>query len=423
MLDSHFVRENFDLVKKNLEKRQDAKVIANLKTWLEKDKEWRTYHNEVNRLRAERNKMTGQISIAKAQKKPVVDLMIQAKKIPIELAEKEKKSKELELIARKQLMILPNLLLDDVPFGKSGEDNKVIKTWGEIAKCNFAVEHHGQLAVKRNWADFERAVKTSGMGFYTLKGDLALLNLAIVNFAISLLEKKGFQLIIPPGMIKREAYEGVTDLNDFEKVMYKIEGEDLYPIATAEHALVSMHYGESFEEKDLPIKYQGYSMNYRKEIGAHGLDERGLFRLHQFDKVEQIIFCKPEESQEWHEKLLANAEEFVQAMALPYRIVNICTGDIGIVAAKKYDIEVWSPRENKYFETHSISNCSSYQCVRSNIRLKKKDGSKDHPHSLNATMVAVPRMLRAILENHQTSDGKVLIPKALQPFMNGRKEI
>lgn len=423
MIDPKVIRENYSEVKANLSKRQQPEIIKKIDKWVEQDKVWRKLKQEVDELRQERNKITEEIKIAKANKKDTTKLMDKAKKIPQELKEKEEKTKKLEEENKSILMTIPNLLDESVPYGKGEEGNKEIKKWGKIDKKDFEIKHHGQLAETLKIADFKYSVKIAGEGFYAIKGDLALLNMAIVQYAIEKLTKKGFSLVIPPYMMNKNAYEGVTDLSDFENVMYKIEGEDHYLIATAEHPLTAMLMNEIIDEKELPILQAGYTMNFRKEIGKHGLDERGLFRLHQFDKVEQIIFCKPEDSAKWHEELLKNAEELVKDLEIPYRVLLICTGDIGTVASKKYDIEVWSPREGKYFETHSISNCSTYQATRLNIKYKKQNGEKEYLHTLNATEVAVPRILRAIIENHQNKDGTIKIPKALHPYMIGKKEI
>ena len=410
------------MVRKNLEMRRDPVIIQRFDSWLSSDKEWRELKQKTDDLRSKRNTITESIKQAKMKGEDTTSLMSEAKVLPDEIKSSEAKLKELEVSNKALLMTIPNILQEDVPYGKDGDENVVVRTWGEaVKKANLI--HHGELASKLNVAEFDRAVKISGEGFYALKGDLALLNMAIVNYAIESLSKKGFSLVIPPAMMNRKSYEGVTDLNDFESVMYKIEGEDHYMIATAEHPLTSMLMDEIIDEKELPIVQVGYSTNFRKEIGKHGLDERGLFRLHQFDKVEQIVFCTPQESNAWHEKLVANAEELCRDFEIPHRVVLICTGDIGTVAAKKYDIECWSPREGKYFETHSLSNCTTYQATRLNIKYRKSQSEKEFVHTLNATEVAIPRMLRAILENHQTSDGKVLIPKALLPYMIGRKEI
>jgi len=423
MLDPKVVRENYSAVRANLEKRRQPEVLDKLDKWAAQDKEWRTLKAEVDDLRAQRNKITEEIKVAKAKGKDIKVLLEKAKNLPDDTKKKEARAKELEIENKEILMRIPNTLAEDVPYGASGEQNVVVRKWGKAEKKDFEAIHHGQLVSQLGVADFERAVKISGEGFYALKGDLALLNMAIVNYAVDLLNKKGFKLVIPPYMMTRKAYEGVTDLGDFESVMYKVDGEDHYMIATAEHPLTSMYMDEAIDEKELPLLFAGYSMNFRKEIGKHGLDERGLFRLHQFDKVEQIVICKPEDSQKWHEEMVKNAETLCKDFEIPYQLVLICTGDIGTVAAKKYDIESWSTREGKYFETHSLSNCTTYQAVGLNTKYKKPDGTKEYVHTLNATEVAVPRMLRAIIENHQTKEGTIKIPKALQAYMSGKKEI
>jgi seryl-tRNA synthetase len=320
-------------------------------------------------------------------------------------------------------MRLPNILHTSVPVGKDDSENIEIKRVGIPRAVDFEIKNHGQLAAENNWADFERATKIAGAGFYFLKGSLVLLDMALQRYALDLLEKKGFTPVIPPYMINRSSYEGVTDLGDFEKVMYKIDGDDAYLIATSEHPIGAMYQGEIFEERDLPLRLAGISPCFRREIGAHGLDTKGLFRVHQFTKVEQFVFCKPEDSWTIHEELLANAEELFAELGLPYRVVNICTGDIGTVAAKKYDIEVWMPRENAYKEVVSCSNCTAYQAVRLNIRVRdKKDfESKQNIHTLNSTAVATSRVIRAILENNQQANGSVGVPKVLRSYMNGRE--
>ena len=320
-------------------------------------------------------------------------------------------------------MRLPNMLHESVPVGKDDTENVEIRRNGTPGTFSFEIKNHGQLAAEQGWADFERAAKTSGAGFYFLKGSLVLLDMALQRYAIDLLVQKGFTPVIPPYMINRTSYEGVTDLGDFEKVMYKIDGDDAYLIATSEHPIGAMYQDEIFEEKDLPLKLAGISPCFRREIGAHGLDTKGLFRVHQFTKVEQFVYCNPEDSWQIHEELLANAEEIFRSLGLPYRVVNICTGDIGTVAAKKYDIEVWMPREGAYREVVSCSNCTTYQAVRLNIRVRDKSDfeTKRHVHTLNSTAVATSRVLRAILENYQQEDGSVRVPDILRPSMNGRE--
>jgi seryl-tRNA synthetase len=425
MIDPKIIHEDYTKVKANLEKRKQPKIIKKLDEWVAKDKEWRALKQEVDDLRAKRNTVTEEIKIAKSTGKDINELLLKAKEIPTKLKEQETKMKELEINNKPLLMRIPNLLHDSVPYGKDDTENVEHSKWGEIKKPDFELRHHGQLAAELGIADFERAVKIAGAGFFYLKGDLAILDLALQRFALDMLIKKDFIPIQPPLMLKRDAYEGVTDLGDFETVMYKIQEDDLYMIATSEHPLVSMHMNEIFEETDLnnPIKYAGMSPCFRREIGKHGLDERGFFRVHQFNKIEQVVICKPEESWEIFEEMSKNQKDFIEALEMPYRIVNVCTGDMGVVASKKYDLEVYSPRENKYIEIGSCSNCTSYQSVRLNIKYKKSDGTKEYVHTLNNTMVPTTRTLRVIIENYQTKDGTIKIPKVLQPYMNGKTEI
>jgi seryl-tRNA synthetase len=321
-------------------------------------------------------------------------------------------------------MRLPNVLHESVPVGKDDTENQEVRKWGDIPKFDFELRPHGELIEERGLANFEDAAKVSGKGFYYLIGDLALLEQALQRFAIDSLTKKKFSLVEPPFMLRREPYEGVTDLSDFENIMYKVEGEneDLFLIATSEHPIGALMMNKVLDEKDMPIKYCGVSACFRKEIGSHGVDERGLFRVHQFNKIEQFIFCKPEDSWKLHEELIGNAEELFKKLKLPYRIVNICTGDIGIVAAKKFDLEVWMPRENEYKEAVSCSNCTSYQAVRLNIKYKK-GSDKEYIHTLNSTAIATGRALRAIIENYQQKDGSIKVPAVLVPYMNGIKVI
>ncbi len=424
MLDVKYLRENFEEAKINLEKRKDPSIISKLEEWKKNDVEWRKLKQELEELKKARNVITEKIKIAKGSKQDVTKLLEEAKNIPQKIKEDEPKVKTLEEQNRMLLMRIPNLLHESVPYGKDDSENVEEKKWGKVEK-NLNLKHHAQLALELNIAEFERAVKISGTGFYYLKGDLAMLDIALQRLALDMLIEKGFTPIQPPLMMNRRAYEGVTDLGDFENVMYKINGDDLYLIATSEHPMVSMYMDEILEEKDLekPIKLAGMSPCFRREIGKHGLDERGFFRVHQFNKIEQVVICKPEESWEMFEKMSKNQQELMEALEIPYRIVNVCTGDMGIVASKKYDLEGWSPREGKYIELGSCSNCTTYQAVRLNIKYKKKDGSKEYVHTLNNTMVPTTRTLRVIIENYQTKEGTIRIPKALQKYMNGKTEI
>ncbi|MDD5141810.1 serine--tRNA ligase [Methanoregula sp.] len=423
MLDIKFVRASPDVVKADLTKRNDLEKLAWVDELLAKDARSRELKVETDQLRQRRNTIARDINAAKKAGEDAKPLMEEAALLPKKIKDHDSEQEEIRTRMREIQMRLPNILHESVPVGKDDTENVEVKRVGTPRTFSFEVKNHGQLASEKGWADFERAAKTSGAGFYFLKGNLVLLDMALQRYAIDLLEKKGYTPVIPPYMINRTSYEGVTDLGDFEKVMYKIDGDDAYLIATSEHPLGAMYQDEIFEEKDLPLRLAGISPCFRREIGAHGLDTKGLFRVHQFTKVEQFVFCKPEDSWTIHEELLANAEEIFQGLSLPYHIVNICTGDIGTVAAKKYDIEVWMPRENAYKEVVSCSNCTSYQAVRLNIRVRDKSDFelKQHVHTLNSTAIATSRVLRAILENNQQEDGSVVIPEVLRPYMNGRE--
>jgi seryl-tRNA synthetase len=322
-------------------------------------------------------------------------------------------------------MRLPNLLDDSVPLGRDSNDNVQIKTWGTIPKFNFPIKNHIDLALDLDLIDMERAGKISGARFFYLKNQVAQLDLALMSFAVEELSKKGYMPVLPPYLMKREAYEGVTALDDFADVLYKVENEDLYLIATSEHPMAAMFMDEVLREQEMPVKLAGISTCFRKEAGAHGKDTRGIFRTHQFNKIEQFIFCKPEDSSKLHEELLENAEDLLQKLELPYRVVNVCTGDIGTVAAKKYDVEAWMPAQNGYREVISCSNCTDYQARRLGIRYREKEGAptKGFVHTLNSTAVATGRTIVAILENKQQEDGTINIPKALRKYMGNLDKI
>ncbi|MGA2161012.1 MAG: serine--tRNA ligase [Methanoregula sp.] len=423
MLDIRFVRASPEIVKADLLKRNAPEKIAWVDEILEKDARSRELKVQTDELRRRRNTIARDINEARKSGKETGALMAEAASLPKKIKENDIEQEEITKLIRTRLMRLPNILHDSVPQGKDDTENVEIRRVGTPRTFDFEIQNHGQLAADRGWADFERATKISGAGFYFLKGSLVLLDLALQRFALDLLEKKGFTPVIPPFMINRSSYEGVTDLDDFEKVMYKIDGDDAYLIATSEHPIAAMYQDEIFEEKDLPLRLAGLSPCFRREIGAHGLDTKGLFRVHQFTKIEQFVFCRPGDSWRIHEELLANAEEVFCKLDLPYHIVNICTGDIGTVAAKKYDIEAWMPRENAYKEVVSCSNCTAYQAASLNIRVRDKENfeSKQYAHTLNSTAIATSRALRCILENYQNRDGSVTIPEVLRPYMNDRE--
>ncbi|HIJ06348.1 serine--tRNA ligase [Methanocalculus sp.] len=423
MLDIKFVREYPGTIKKDLLKRNDSEKLGWVDDLLATDKRVRELKAEIDQLRQRRNTISREINTGRKAGHDTSALLAEAKALPEKIKELDSVKDAAEEKVRYYLMRLPNILDETVPVGDDESHNVEIRRVGTIRDFSFPIKNHGQLAVEKGWADFERAARASGTGFNYLKGNLALLDMALQRYAIDLLVKKGFTPVIPPYMMNRSSYEGVTDLSDFEDVMYKIEDSESYLIATSEHPLCAMYQDEIFEEKSLPLKLAGISPCFRKEIGSHGIDTKGLFRVHQFHKVEQFIFCKPDDSPRFHEELLANAEELYTNLGLPYHVVLICTGDIGTVAAKKYDIEVWMPREEAYREVVSCSNCTSYQAVRLGMRMRDPDDfeMKYHIHTLNSTEVATSRTIRAILENYQYEDGSVGIPTVLRPYMNDQE--
>ncbi len=426
MLELKFVRANPDAVRQSLKKRGDAEKKAMFEELVSLDAKQRKLAMEVDSLRHGRNKATLAVRDALKESKPAKEverLKKSAAEIPGKIAEGDKNLAEMQERLQYLLMRLPNVLHESVPVGKDSSENTEVRKWGTPKKPSFELKNHGDLAAEMGWADFERASKASGRGFAYVKGQLALLEQAILRFGIEMLERKGFTLVQTPMLLDRKPYEGVTDLADFENVMYKVEGEDKYFIATSEHPIGAMMAGEVVDEEKLPLKFAGLSACFRKEIGGHGVDQKGLFRSHQFNKVEQFVYCKPEDAWGMHEEILRNTEELWQALAIPYRVVNICTGDIGTVAAKKYDIEAWFPRGGEYREVASCSNCTTYQSNRLNIRYRigrqgSKDERKELVHTLNNTMVATSRAMVAILENYQNEDGTVTVPKALQKHVS-----
>ncbi len=423
MLDIKLIRTSPEVVRKDLEKRGDKEKLAGLEDLLDKDKKYRELLAQVEVLRARRNLLSTEIAQAKKTGKDTAPLLQEAKELPGKV-----KNLEEEMLAAKEkvyyyLMRLPNILHKSVPFGQSDEDNAVVRQVGKKPVLKKPRDHVDLLAMHRQ--DLERAAKISGARFYFLKGSIALLHHAMLRLAMDLLVKKKFIPIVPPMLMHRRPYEGVTDLADFEHVMYKIENDDLYLTATSEHPLVAMHSGEIFEPDQLPMRYCGISSCFRREAGAHGKDTKGIFRVHQFDKVEQVAVCKPQDSWKIHEEFLKNLEAYWKLLKVPYRVVNVCTGDIGIVAAKKFDLEAWLPAQGKYREMGSCSNCTDYQANRLKMRCRLSKGSEEKQsiHTVNSTMVAPPRAIVAILENFQKADGSVKIPRALQKYMYNKKEI
>jgi seryl-tRNA synthetase len=424
MLDIKFVRENPDRVKEDLKRRGDLSKIALVDDLLDNDRKWRNVQAEANSFRSKRNKITEQVAQMRRKGEDASKLMKEAELVPGQIKDLEAQTTQLQEKITSTLMELPNIMHESVPFGKDENDNLEVKKWGIQPKFEFKPKDHIDLATELGLIDMERAAKVSGSRFYYLRGDLVKLNHALIMLALDFLSEKGYNLTLPPYLLRREAVGGAVALSDFEDVIYKIDGEDLYLLATSEHALLAQHMDEILDGKSLPLRYAGVSPCFRKEAGAHGRDTKGIFRTHQFEKVEQFVFCKPDQSWAEHEKLIANAEEFVQMLKLPYRIVNVCTGDLGAVASKKYDLEAWLPGQEKYREIVSCSNCTAYQAVRSKIRFRDKpDEPTQWAHTLNSTLVATERTLVAILENYQNEDGSITIPETLQAYMRGARKI
>lgn len=424
MLDVKLIREQPEEVRANLARRHDPDKLELLDRVIAMDKKWRELTGRVNDLRRRRNEISSEIGRVIKSGGDASSLKEEAAIIPSKLKELEAEMSTAEEDLRNGLMRLPNMLHESVPYGIDDHDNVEIKRWGEKPEFNFTPKSHAELTEALGIADFERAGKTAGAGFYYLRNEFALLDHAVQRYAIDFLLKRGYALIEPPFMIRRAAYEGVTDLADFESVMYKIEDEDLYLIATSEHSVGSMLMNETMLAEDLPIKVCGISPCFRREIGQHGRYTKGIFRVHQFHKIEQFIFCKPEDSWGLHEELQRNSELLYEGLGLHYRVVNVCTGDMGSIASKKYDIECWMA-DGEFRETGSNSNCTDYQARRLNVKYRLKEGAapEGYVHTLNNTAIATSRTMIAIIEQYQQEDGTIRVPDALQPYMNDMKVI
>ncbi len=424
MLDIRLIRENPAQVRENLARRHDPEKLELLDHVIETDQEWRELTARVNDMRRRRNEISSQIGRVMKEGGDASSLKKEAGEIPSQLKELESKMSTLQEDLRDGLMRLPNMLHESVPYGADDHDNVEIRRWGEAPVFGFEPKSHAEITEALGIVDFERAAKTAGAGFYYLRNEFALLDHAIQRYAIDFLLKKGYALIEPPYMIRRAAYEGVTDLADFESVMYKVEDEDLYLIATSEHSVGSMLMNETVLAEQLPIKICGISPCFRREIGQHGRYTKGIFRVHQFHKIEQFIFSSPEQSWGLHEELQRNSELLYEGLGLHYRVVNVCTGDMGSIASKKYDIECWMA-DGEFRETGSNSNCTDYQARRLNVKYRLKEGARPEGfvHTLNNTAIATSRTMIALIEQYQQEDGTILIPEALRPYMNGMEVI
>ena len=423
MLDIKLVREQPSMIEADLRKRGLPELIPELHRLIDLDKERRALAGRLDELRSKRNALTREIAELKKRGKPAAAKMKAVKSIVEEIEDNEIRLAGFEDSCKATLLKLPNVLHESVPVGKSDEDNVEVRRWGKMPKFDFEPRGHEEIAVNLGCLDIERAAKITGARFYFLKNELVVLNQAVLRFALDFLVKKGYSPIQPPFMMRRKPYEGVIDMADFQNVMYKIENEDAYMIATSEHPLIAMYMDEVLDSSTLPIKQVGISPCFRTEAGSHGKDTKGVFRVHQFDKVEQTIICRPEQSWELHEELIANAEGIFKELEIPYRVVNVCTGDIGTLAAKKYDLEAWMPAQGKFREMCSCSNITDFQARRLGIKWREGEGKAPvgFVHTLNSTGVATPRALVAIIENFQTEDGAVRIPKALWPYTGFRE--
>jgi len=423
LLDIKLIRENPEMVRANLERRQQPEKLLLLQEVVNADKRWRELTANMNKLRKRRNEVSQEIAQAIKSGKDASSLKSEASKIPEQLKVIETELEERHAFVKNGLMRLPNMLHESVPYGKDDHNNVVVKVWGEPPKFGFSPSSHAELSQNLGIADFERGAKVTGTGFYYLRNEMVLLDYSIMRYAMDLLISRGYSVIEPPYMIKRSYYEGVTDLADFENVMYRIEDSEnpkdhLYLIATSEHPMGAMLKDEIVNADQLPIKMCGVSPCFRREIGSHGKYTKGIFRVHQFNKIEQFIFCLPEDSWKFHEELQSNCEALYEGLGIHYRVVNVCTGDIGSIAAKKYDTEAWMA-DGEYREVGSNSNCTDYQARRLNARYRMKEGQAPAGflHTLNNTAIATSRTMIMVMEQYQQADGTIRVPKALQKYM------
>ena len=419
MLDMKMIRENPENIKNMLKSRD---VQFDLDSLLELDKKRREMIINTDDLRKKKNEMSIKISDAKKIGDDTTSIIQDMQSVSKDLVKLEEVQQKTEFEYSKLALTIPNILDKSVPCGDNSA-NKEMRKWGTVPTFNFQVKDHIDITANLNLLELERAAKTAGARFYYLKGDLVKLNQALIQFGLDFLSEKGYTMFQPPYMINRKSMQGAVILDDFEDVIYKIEDQDLYLIGTSEHAMVSMHSNEILDGNSLPARYASISPCFRKEAGAHGKDQKGIFRVHQFEKIEQFVFSKPDDSWNEHEKMISVTEEFFQKLEIPYRIVLLSSGDMGKISAKTYDLEVWMAGQNAYREVASCSNCLDYQSRRLKIRFRDKTNEDtQYAHTLNSTLVATERTMVAIIENFQTEDGHVNIPNALQKYM-GKKTI
>lgn len=426
MLDMKFVRENPDIVKENIKKKFQDYKLPLVNEVLMEDKELRQTQQHADDLRANRKKISKEIGklMGQGKKEEAEEIKQQMAEIAHELTALEEKEIKLRESVTEKMMQIPNIIDDSVPIGKDDSENVELEKFGEPVVPDFEIPYHTEIMERLSGIDLDAARRVAGNGFYYLMGDIARLHSAILNYARDfMIDKKGFTYVIPPYMIRSSVVDGVMSFAEMEGMMYKIEGEDLYLIGTSEHSMIGKFKDTILEEKDLPYTYTSYSPCFRKEKGAHGIEERGVYRIHQFEKQEMIVVCKPEDSMEWFKKLYMNTVEFFRTLDIPVRTLECCSGDLADLKCKSVDVEAWSPRQKKYFEVGSCSNLTDAQARRLKIRVKGENGEKYFAHTLNNTCVAPPRMLIAFLENNLQVDGSILIPEVLQPYMGGKKKI
>lgn len=415
MLDPKMIKENPELLQKMLKERN---VDFDLDGLVDSDKKRREFILRTDELRKKKNKVALEIAQKKKAGEDTTEILKEMKQVSEELSRLESSQLEIEKKYKGLALSIPNLIHESVPIGLDDSTNKEIKKWGKIPEFDFKINDHIDISDNLGLVDLERAAKVAGARFYYLKNDLVKLNQSLIHYALEFLSEKKYSLVQPPYMINHQSMEGAVITDDFEEVIYKIEDEDLYMIGTSEHAMAAMHSGEIIEGKDLPLRYAGVSPCFRKEAGAHGRDQKGIFRVHQFDKIEQFVFTRPEDSWKEHEKMLEIAEEFYQKLEIPYRVMLLSSGDMGKISAKTYDIEAWMAGQNAYREIVSCSNCLDFQSRRLKIRYREKTNEETkYLHTLNSTLIATSRILVSIMENFQTKDGHISVPSVLQKYM------
>ena len=425
MLDIKFLRQNPDVVKENIKKKFQDEKLPLVDEVIELDKRNREIKGEVEALRAEKNKVSKEIGacMAHGEKENAEELKKKVQENATRMEELSAEEKEVEAKIKKDMMVIPNIIDPSVPIGKDDSQNVEIEKFGEPVVPDFEIPYHTEIMEKFNGIDLESAGKVAGNGFYYLMGDIARLHSAVISYARDFMIDRGFTYCIPPFMIRSNVVTGVMSFAEMDSMMYKIEGEDLYLIGTSEHSMIGKFIDTMLDETELPKTLTSYSPCFRKEKGAHGIEERGVYRIHQFEKQEMIVVCKPEESKEWYDKLWKNTVDLFRSLDIPVRTLECCSGDLADLKVKSCDVEAWSPRQKKYFEVGSCSNLGDAQARRLGIRVKGSDGNKYFAHTLNNTVVAPPRMLIAFLENNLQADGSVRIPEVLRPYMGGKSEI